>query len=78
MVVFKSRDRDSDGIVNEEEFISIAEELCDEAKDILPEMLMIVDPYETKSITFTQVVRLMANFPENNPILSRYIDKEIS
>jgi hypothetical protein len=38
-------------------------------------MLMIVDPYETKSITFTQLVRLMANYPENNPILSRYTEK---
>lgn len=29
IVVFKSRDRDSDGIVNEDEFISIVEELCE-------------------------------------------------
>lgn len=35
---------------------------------------MIVDPYEIKSITFTQVVRLVANYPESNPILSRFID----
>lgn len=45
IVVFKSRDRDSDGIVNEDEFISIVEELCEEAKDLIPDMLMIVDPY---------------------------------
>lgn len=37
---------------------------------------MIVDPYETKTITFTQMVRLVANYPEANPILSRFIDKD--
>lgn len=37
---------------------------------------MIVDPYETKMISFTQMVRLVANYPENNPILSRFIDKQ--
>lgn len=36
MVVFKARDHDADGIVTEDEFIAIVEELCDEAKDILP------------------------------------------
>lgn len=35
---------------------------------------MIVDPYESKAITFTQVVRLVANYPENNPILSRFLE----
>ena len=74
--IFKVKDRDSDGIIDEDEFISIIEELCDEAADLIPELLAIVDPYETKSITFTQVVRLVANYPENNPILMRYLEPE--
>ena len=74
--IFKVKDRDSDGIIDEDEFISIIEELCDEAADLIPELLAIIDPYETKSITFTQVVRLVANYPENNPILMRYLEPE--
>ena len=62
--------------MDEDEFISIIEELCEEANDIIPEMLIIVDPYENKSITFTQMVRLVANYPETSPILSRFIEKE--
>lgn len=71
--VFKIRDKDSDGIVDEDEFIAIIEELCEEASEIIPDLLGIVDPYETKSITFTQMVRLVANYPESNPILMRYL-----
>ena len=61
--VFRQRDTDNDGILNEDEFISVIEELCEEASDIIPDLLMIVDPYETKTITFTQMVRLVANYP---------------
>ena len=74
--VFRVKDRDSDGIIDEDEFISIIEELCEEASDLIPELLAIVDPYETKSITFTQVVRLVANYPESNPILMRFLEPE--
>lgn len=74
--IFRERDSDSDGIVNEDEFIAVIEQLCEEASDIIPELLMIVDPYETKTITFTQMVRLVANYPENSPILSRFIEEE--
>lgn len=39
-------------------------------------MLMIVDPYENKVITFSQMARLVQNYPEGNPILNRLISKE--
>lgn len=42
---------------------------------LVPSLLEIVDPYETKVITFTQMVRLVANYPEDNPILNRYAQK---
>lgn len=38
-------------------------------------MLLIVDPYETKSITFSQLVSVIDNYPENHPILSRLHEK---
>ena len=69
---FKLKDKDADGIVDEEEFIAIVELLCEDAADQIPSLLEIVDPYETKKITFTQMVRLVANYPESNPILNRY------
>lgn len=72
---FKLKDKDSDGIVDEEEFISIIELLCEDAGELIPSLLDIVDPYETKAITFTQMVRLVANYPESNPILNRYAQK---
>lgn len=72
---FKLKDKDSDGIVDEEEFISIIELLCEDAAELIPSLLDIVDPYETKAITFTQMVRLVANYPESNPILNRYAQK---
>ena len=42
----------------------------------MPYLLNIVDPYEIKLITFTQMVRLVANYPESRPILSRFIGNE--
>lgn len=75
MNAFKMKDTDNDGIINEEQFISIIEILCEDSSALIPTLLDIVDPYETKSITFTQMVRLVANYPEDNPILNRYIQK---
>jgi hypothetical protein len=43
--------------------------------DMIPYLLNIVDPYEIKQITFTQMVRLVANYPESRPILSRFLGK---
>lgn len=42
---FKNRDSDSDGIINEDEFIAIIQELCSQGNDIVPYLLNIVDPY---------------------------------
>lgn len=53
----------------------IVEDLCEDSVNLIPELLDIVDPYETKVITFTQMVRLVANYPEDNPILNRYAQK---
>lgn len=72
---FKKRDRDSDGIIGEEEFVTIVEDLCEDAQNLVPSLLDIIDPYETKIITFTQMVKLVANYPEENPILNRYAQK---
>lgn len=60
---FKQKDSDNDGIINEDEFILIIQDLCQEGNDIVPYLLNIVDPYEIKQITFTQMVRLVANYP---------------
>lgn len=70
------KDSNSDGIINEDEFIAVIQELCSEGNDIVPYLLNIVDPYELKQITFTQMVRLVANYPESSPILSRFIGRE--
>lgn len=43
---------------------------------MIPEMLDIVDPYENKIITFSQVARLAQNYPDTGPILNRLIEKE--
>lgn len=75
MNAFKLKDRDSDGIVDEEEFIAIIELLCENAGELIPSLLEITDPYQTNAITFTQMVRLVANYPEDSPILNRYSQK---
>ena len=75
VATFKKRDMDSDGIIGEEEFIAIISDLCEDAEELIPSLLDIVDPYETKVITFTQMVRLVANYPEEMPILNRYVQK---
>ena len=63
VATFKKRDRDSDGIIGEEEFVAIISDMCEDASELIPSLLDIVDPYETKVITFTQMVRLVANYP---------------
>jgi Ca2+-binding EF-hand superfamily protein len=73
---FKLKDKDADGIVGEDEFIAIIELLVEDAGALSSSLLDIVDPYETKVITFTQMVRLVANYPEDNPILNRYSQTE--
>lgn len=45
MLAFKSIDNDQDGIVDEDQFIAIMEEVCEDASEMIPEMLDIVDPY---------------------------------
>ena len=75
MATFKKRDRDSDGIIGEEEFVACIGDLCEDAASLIPSLLDIIDPYEMKVITFTQMVRLVANYPEENPILNRYAQK---
>ena len=55
--------------------MAIISDMCEDAEDLIPNLLDIVDPYETKVITFTQMVRLVANYPEQNPILNRYAQK---
>ena len=44
--------------------MAIISDMCEDASDLIPSLLDIVDPYETKVITFTQMVRLVANYPE--------------
>lgn len=78
--------------MSEEEFISIIKMLCsEEANDLVPELfaqLDQVDPLRSQTetaknkkaegITFTQMVSLLANYPENNPVLNRLLgEKEL-
>lgn len=73
---FRAKDKNSDGVVDEDEFISIIEMLSDEADLLIPRLLEIVDPFEIKAITFAQMVKLLANYPEDNPILNRFIEED--
>ena len=54
---------------------SINNENDNTQNDMIPYLLNIIDPYEIKQITFTQMVRLVANYPESRPILSRFLGK---
>jgi hypothetical protein len=66
-------DRDADGILNEEEFNELLQNMCEEADELAARFLNIIDPYTTNTITFTQVCKLLSNYPESGPVLTRFL-----
>ena len=48
--------------------------MCEEGSKYLSPFLNIVDPHEKNLITYSEVCRLFSNYPEGNPILSRFAD----
>jgi Ca2+-binding EF-hand superfamily protein len=74
--MFRKVDRDADGILNEEEFSELLHTMCADADNITEQFLNIIDPYTTNTITFTQICKLLSNYPEGAPILTRYLKKD--
>lgn len=70
---FRMADRDADGVVNEEEFNGLLSQVSEDAEELLSKFLNIVDPYSTNTITFSQVCKLLSSYPEQEPILTRFL-----
>ena len=70
--LFKTVDKDNNGIINEEEFVNLLYNMNifgDQLKRKIVELLTQVDPYNNKQITFSECVNLFGNIPyeqENN------------
>ena len=64
--LFKNVDKDNNGIINEEEFVSLLYNMNifgDQLKMKIVELLTQVDPYNNKQITFSECVNLFGNTP---------------
>jgi Ca2+-binding EF-hand superfamily protein len=64
--LFKNVDKDNNGIINEEEFVSLLYNMNifgDQLKMKKVELLTQVDPYNNKQITFSECVNLFGNTP---------------
>ena len=70
---FRRVDKDADGILNEQEFNELLQNMCEGADDLAPRFLNMIDPYSTNTITFTQICKLFSNYPESEPVLTRYL-----
>jgi hypothetical protein len=70
--LFKSVDKDNNGIINEEEFVNLLYNMNifgDNLKQKIVELLTQIDPYNNKQITFSECVNLFSTIPyepENN------------
>ena len=75
--MFKRVDKDNNGIINEEEFVSLLYNMNifgDQLKQKIVELLTQIDPYNNKQITFSECVNLFQSIPyepegniNNNP-----------
>ena len=64
--LFKSVDKDNNGIINEEEFVNLLYNMNifgDQLKQKIVELLTQVDPYNNKQITFSECVNLFQSIP---------------
>ena len=64
--LFKAVDKDNNGIINEEEFVSLLYNMNifgDQLKQKIVELLTQVDPYNNKQITFSECVNLFQSIP---------------
>ena len=70
--LFKSVDKDNNGIINEEEFVNLLYNMNifgDQLKRKIVELLTQIDPYNNKQITFSECVNLFGNItyePDGN------------
>ena len=64
--LFKNVDKDNNGIINEEEFVSLLYNMNifgEQLKIKIVELLTEIDPYNNKQITFSECVNLFGNTP---------------
>ena len=64
--LFKAVDKDNNGIINEEEFVSLLYNMNifgDQLKQKIVELLTQIDPYNNKQITFSECVNLFQSIP---------------
>ena len=66
VVLFKNVDKDNNGIINEEEFVSLLYNMNifgEQLKVKIVELLTEIDPYNNKQITFSECVNLFGSTP---------------
>ena len=85
--LFKSVDKDNNGIINEEECVNLLYNMNifgDQLKRKIVELLTQIDPYNNKQITFSECVNLFGNIPyepdgnnqnQNNNVPMSILDK---
>ena len=64
--LFKSVDKDNNGIINEEEFVNLLYNMNifgEQLKRKIVELLTQIDPYNNKQITFSECVNLFGSIP---------------
>ena len=64
--IFKSVDKDNNGVINEEEFVNLLYNMNifgDNLKQKIVELLTQIDPYNNKQITFSECVNLFSTIP---------------
>lgn len=63
--LFKKCDLDSDGIINEEEFVlllNLINKILPEDSQLDPELILnVLDPYNNKRIIFSECVQFLSN-----------------
>ena len=68
VALFKNVDKDNNGIINEEEFVTLLYNMNifgDQLKMKIVELLTQIDPNNNKQITFSECVNLFSNTPYN-------------
>ena len=80
--LFQSIDTDRDGVLDEEQFITLVNEMKifgeENIQQIIDEFLNNIDPYQNKHITFSDIVELFSriNFDQNQTIMDKYCIKD--
>ena len=80
--LFQSIDTDRDGVLDEEQFITLVNEMKifgeENIQQIIDEFLNNIDPYQNKHITFSDIVELFSriNFNQNQTIMDKYCIKD--